>query len=115
MENEIFEEMACEDLGEELREEGLAAENLRLKGQLACAKAGVPGEIAGDIMAAALAGVSGGSGVSGEELEAAVKAVYERISGAVGKAAVSGGISTGVRSEKGGVSNEALRRAFGLR
>ena len=93
----------------------LAAENLKLRGELACAKIGVPEEIAGDIIAAAMGRCTGD--ISGGEFEKSVKEVYDRVSAAVGKsAAVCRKISTGVRSEKGsGVSDEALRRAFGLR
>lgn len=91
-----------------------AAEIMRLKGELFCARAGIPAEISGDIIAAAAAGLSGE--FSEAQLQEAVKSAFERISGAIEKSAAGRRIRTGVKSDKGrGVSDEALRRAFGIR
>lgn len=106
-------EAACND------REALEAENMRLRGQLACARLGIPGEIARDIISIA-AGAWSGNGDG--DFEDTVKEVYERISAAVvSRGNGSGGrgsgkITTGVKVEKGmGVSDGAFRRACGLK
>ncbi|MDE7294895.1 MAG: hypothetical protein K2N72_10775 [Oscillospiraceae bacterium] len=118
------------------RSRELETENMRLKGELACAKAGIPMEIAGDIISIAVhgenAGGDGGSGVGNAcDLEEAVRAIYERICSAVSKGNNSGrncsfggrglgkgfsGVTTGVRSERSfDDTDAALRRACGLK
>lgn len=110
------------------RSRELEEENMRLRGELACAKVGVPGEIAGDIVSIA-AKMKNDCGDEGFVLEDAVREVYGRIcsavygacgrkehivSGAFGKG--SSGVTTGVRSERSfDESDAALRRACGLR
>lgn len=104
----------CEAEGEVSGGDDMAAEIMRLKGELFCARAGIPAEISGDIIAAAAAGLSGE--FSEAQLQEAVKAAFERISGAIEKSTAGRRIRTGVKSDKGGrVSDEALRRAFGIR
>ena len=123
------------------RSRELEAENMRLRGELACAKAGIPKEIAGDIIsiAANMKNTCGDGAAC--DLEEAVRGVYERIcsavygvnncggnnsgrndrrrngsfgSGTFGKG--SSGITTGVRSEKSfDEADAALRRACGLK
>ncbi len=120
------------------RSRELEAENMRLRGELACAKVGVPGEIAGDIISIAV-NMKNAGGVTADEgfvLEEAVREVYGRIcsavygvndhggknsgktdyrmNGAFGKG--SSGVTTGVRSERGfDDTDAALRRACGLK
>lgn len=103
-------------------EDELRAENLRLRGELACAKLGVPGEIAGDIISIAAAEFPGSREENSEDIEAAVREVYERISAAVFAREKSfggrktSGVTTGVRVERNSVDSEqAFRRACGLK
>ncbi|MDE6591707.1 MAG: hypothetical protein K2K57_01405 [Oscillospiraceae bacterium] len=105
------------------RSRELEEENMRLRGELACAKAGIPKEIAEDIISIAANACANDTACG---LEETVKEVYERICSAVlsgngfrrggchGKG--SSGITTGIRSEKNyDEADSALRRACGLK
>ena len=103
--NEEIEMMPSEEAEEDsaMELDRLREENAALRRSLICARLGVPENMSEDIICLAKRGIEGGAS---EE---------EAIAAAFGRMKRCGSLTTGIRSEKGGVRDDALRRAFGLK
>ena len=103
--NEEIEMMPSEEVSEDnaMELDRLREENETLRRSLICARLGVPENMAEDIICLAKRGIDGGI------------AEEEAIAEAFGRMRRCGSLTTGIRSEKGGVRDDTLRRAFGLK